>query len=168
MINIPEITDSTLAMRIVDSSALRSPGPGGEAFQRAVSRGNDAAKSADAPTKHAHRLAAIEAFKDALEKGLDPLRVGYTYSRLGELGMETGDLDSAITNFLHVLSLPEVLYEALDESTQYLGVVLDELGRGVEAERLSGLSAKVQARLGRCLSATAKDAAQRLVRAQHA
>lgn len=165
MINVPQITQSQLAIQLVDTTALENPGSGGYSFQQAIKSGNEAAKSGDDSVKRNHYLAAIQSFEDSLRQGLDPLRQGYVHAQLGELMVKTQDLTGAVEHFVKVFSFTQALYDSVHTAAQYLGIVLSELGRQQEASSLQQLTSRIEPRVGHSLSAAAKDAVRKLVRA---
>ncbi len=152
-VSIPEITAQHLSIALVDSSKIGAPGPGGGSFQQAIQAMNSQDYNG-----------AANQFRQALDAGLDPLRQGYAHANLGTILTKKGDLAGAVGEFIRVLEANEALYESVHDAAQYLGVVMQELGRQEQAHGLQLLSARTAARLGSSLSPAAAEEVRCLVR----
>lgn len=150
---IPEITKEHLTIDLIDSKLLKEAGPGEESFYQAIQNLND--------NKF---LEAISNFENALELGLDPLRQGYAYAELGNIMIKNNKLIKAIEHFVKVLTYKQALYESIHHASQYLVIVLTEIGRIEEASLLRQLAIQTQSHLGYSLSPAIAENVRSLVR----
>jgi hypothetical protein len=136
------------SVELVEASALGDAGPGGQCFQNAIqfmNKGEDDGAQAN--------------FREALDKGLDPLRQGYALANAGMLLLKKNDLPGAVKDFLAVFAARRALYDSAHTAAQCLCIIMQELGRHEAAASLQGLVGATTARLGYSL---APDAAERV------
>lgn len=155
-IQIPYITQQLLRIDLVDGGDLSSKAdPGEKLLQQAI---------------HSHNQQRFDEaaiyFEQALKKGIAPLRQGYAMAELGEIMIRRGNIEGAIEQFLRVLSFDEALYESVHHASQYLSIILSEVGRTEEANALQNLAFKTQTHLGYSLSQSAAESVRNLVRSR--
>jgi tetratricopeptide (TPR) repeat protein len=152
-LSIPLITKDKIDIILMESSALGNAGPGGALFHQAIKYMNNM-----------NNTMACEYFRSALNTGLDPLRQGYAHANIGTIQLKNGDISEAVEEFLKVFTLKQILYESAHESSQYMLIVLKELGRDVESDLFKQIYSRTSEKLGYSLSPEAVEFARSLVK----
>jgi tetratricopeptide (TPR) repeat protein len=151
-LDIPTITDEYLGVEMIQPTSLAGLGAGGETFKAALASWNSS-----------NFDAAGQLYERALREGLIPLAEGAARTNLGQIMLQQRNLTAAIQQFLAILKLKQATFDSINDASQYLSVMLAEIGRVEEARALDGLAKKAQARLGYSLKEDAKESLRNLV-----
>jgi len=152
---LPEISAAVTDVYLVDSAAIVPSGSGGSFFQAAIQCHNN----------HDDGGAARN-FQTALDAGLDNLRRGYAYAHLGGQQLKKNNIAGAVSHFMKVFELKEILFESAHDAAQYMAVIYSELDRAEETARLEQLAAQTRARLGYSLAHNVAENIRQTVRSQ--
>ena len=152
---LPEISAAVTNIYLVDSSTIRPTGAGGSFFQAAIQCHNNRDDNG-----------AARNFQKAIDAGLDKLRQGYAHANLGVLQLKRNEVAAAISHFIKVFALKEVLYESAHDAAQYMAVIYSELGRTDEAAQLEQVAYQTRARLGYSLAPDMAEKVRKSVRQQ--
>jgi len=152
---LPKISPAVTNIYLVDSSTIRPTGAGGSFFQEAIQCHNNRDDNG-----------AARNFQKAIDAGLDKLRQGYAHANLGVLWLKKNEVAAAISHFMKVFALKEVLYESAHDAAQYMAVIYSELGRLDEAARLGQVAYQTRAHLGYSLAPDMAEQVRKTVRQQ--
>lgn len=102
---VATITDEILLVELADTLPGGRSFAGMPDFDHAIQCINQGSRLQDKVAKTEHDRRAIELFKSAIQRGLDPLRKGYSHASIGELLLEIDDLVGAVQQFALVFPI---------------------------------------------------------------